>query len=81
MKNYITNQLPRGIFMFLSLGASWASGLYLGILSVKGASLLYLIKIIAFGILALFMAWGALSKNQKDSKQSGSINQIKGGKE
>ncbi|MCK4787010.1 MAG: hypothetical protein KAV87_24845 [Desulfobacteraceae bacterium] len=63
MKENQVKLLPRWVFLFISVGTSWASGLYLGMQMVEGTSTAYLIRIIGFGALALVMAWGAYSNH------------------
>jgi hypothetical protein len=53
---------PRWMFLLLSIGGSWASGIYLGKISIEGASTGHLIPMISFGILGLIMAFGAISE-------------------
>lgn len=53
---------PRWAFVFLAVGTSWASGLYLGMLMVEGSSTAYLLRIIGFGVVGLVMAWGSAAK-------------------
>ena len=53
---------PRWAFVFLAVGTSWASGLYLGMQMVGGTSSAYLIRIIGFGLIGLVMAWGSVAK-------------------
>jgi hypothetical protein len=48
--------------LFLSVGGAWASGIYLGKITIEGASTGLLIPTIGFGVMGLIMAWGALSK-------------------
>jgi hypothetical protein len=62
MKEKQAQSLPRWVFVCLAVGASWASGLYLGMLMVEGSSTAYLIRIIGFGVVGLVMAWGAAAK-------------------
>jgi len=62
MKENQNKLLPRWVFVFLAVGTSWASGLYLGMQMVEGSSTAYLIRIIGFGIVGLAMAWGAAAK-------------------
>ncbi|MGB2897268.1 MAG: hypothetical protein WBB65_14030 [Anaerolineales bacterium] len=62
MKEKQVQSLPRWAFVFLSVGASWASGIYLGMLIVEGTSTAYLIRIIGFGVIGLVMAWGSVAK-------------------
>ena len=52
--------LPRWIFTLLSIGGAWASGIYLGKMTVEGASTVHLIPTICFGVMGLILAWGAL---------------------
>jgi hypothetical protein len=54
--------LPRWAFVCLAVGASWASGLYLGMQMVEGSSTAYLIRIVGFGVVGLVMAWGSAAK-------------------
>jgi hypothetical protein len=53
---------PRWMFLLLSIGGAWASGIYLGKISIEGASTALLIPMIGFAALGLIMAWGALSE-------------------
>lgn len=59
MENDQVRTLPRGLFLFLAVGGAWASGIYLGKMTVAGASAGLLIPVIAFSLMALLMAWGA----------------------
>ncbi len=61
MERSDTRTLPRWMFVFLSVGGAWASGIYLGKLTVGGSSVGLLIPLVGFAVLALLMAWGALS--------------------
>jgi hypothetical protein len=49
------------MFMLLSIGGAWASGIYVGKTTVTGFSVGSLIPEIAFGGMSLLMAWGALA--------------------
>jgi hypothetical protein len=49
------------MFFLLSIGGAWASGIYLGKMTIEGTSNGLLIPMIAFGVIGLIMAWGALS--------------------
>jgi hypothetical protein len=51
---------PRWAFMLLSIGGAWASGIYLGKISIAGASTGLLVPVIGFGLMGFLMAWGAL---------------------
>jgi len=55
-------KFPRWIFAVIAIGGLLASGLYLGILSVEGYSILRLIQALGFGIMGLIMFWGAYSR-------------------
>lgn len=59
MKNNRTGTLPRWLFLLLSLGGAWASGIYLGKMTITGASTEFLIPTLAFAVMALIMGWGA----------------------
>jgi hypothetical protein len=50
---------PRWMFLLLSIGGAWASGIYLGKITIEGASTGLLIPMICFGVMGLIMAWGA----------------------
>jgi hypothetical protein len=52
---------PRWMYMFLSIGGAWASGIYLGKLTIAGSSTALLLPMIGFAVLGLLMAWGALT--------------------
>jgi hypothetical protein len=54
--------LPRWIFTLLAIGGAWASGVYLGKITIEGASTEFLIPVVAFGLMALLMTWGALAE-------------------
>lgn len=53
---------PRWMYTLLSIGGAWASGIYLGKLTIAGASTGLLIPLICFGVMGLIMAWGALAE-------------------
>jgi hypothetical protein len=53
---------PRWMFLLLSIGGAWASGIYLGKITIEGASTSLLIPTISFGVMGLIMAWGALTE-------------------
>ena len=53
---------PRWMFLLLSIGGAWASGIYLGKIIIEGASTGLLIPMISFGVIGMIMAWGALSE-------------------
>jgi hypothetical protein len=53
---------PQWLFLILAVGAIWASGIYLGKMTMEGTSTAYLLRVIGFGALGLVMAWGAIAK-------------------
>jgi len=53
---------PRWLFTILAVGGFWASGIYLGMIRAGGSSTGDVVRVIAFGILGIFMLWGALGK-------------------
>jgi len=59
MENDQTQTLPRWLFLLLALGGAWASGIYLGKITIAGASTELLIPTLAFAAMALLMGWGA----------------------
>lgn len=61
MKKAHAMALPRWIFTLLAIGGAWASGIYLGKISIVGASTGLLLPLIGFGVMGLIMAWGALA--------------------
>jgi hypothetical protein len=62
MEKSRVRSLPRWMFLLLCIGGSWASGIYLGKISIEGATTGNLIPMICFGILGLIMAFGAVSE-------------------
>jgi hypothetical protein len=54
--------LPRWVFTLLAIGGAWASGIYLGKITIEGALTDLLIPTISFGLMAFLMAWGALAE-------------------
>jgi hypothetical protein len=61
MNNHSYRSFPRWVFVILAMGAFWASGVYLGILSVEGVSSAILVRAIGFGVIGLPLAWGAIA--------------------
>jgi hypothetical protein len=55
-------KFPRWIFAVIAIGGLLASGLYLGIMSVEGYSVLRLIQTLGFGVVGLVMFWGVYSR-------------------
>ncbi len=52
---------PRWLFAILAVGGLLASGIYLGIISIEGYTVLRLAQTVGFGIMGLLMFWGAYS--------------------
>ncbi len=52
----------RWMFLLLSVGGAWASGIYLGKITIEGASTGLLVPMIGFGVVGLAMAWGSVAK-------------------
>ena len=55
-------KFPRWIFAAISIGSLVAAGIFLGIISIEGYSLLRLIQALGFGIVGLVMFWGVYSR-------------------
>jgi hypothetical protein len=55
---------PRWMFLLLSIGGSWASGIYLGKVTIEGPLTDHLLPMISFAILGLIMVFGALSERR-----------------
>ena len=53
---------PRWVFAILTVGAFLASGVYLGMIRVEGATTGDVIRAAAFATLGLFMLWGVMGK-------------------
>ncbi len=53
-------EFPRWLFVVIAVGGLLASGLFLGILSVEGATTARILQTACFGLLGLVMLWGAL---------------------
>ncbi len=62
MKNKNSYATPRWLFAVIAIGAFIAMGIYIGIMSVEGATNNHLIKVSAFGIVGILMFWGAYAK-------------------
>ncbi len=54
--------LPRWLFAILTVGGLLASGIYLGIIRIDGASTGVVLRAVGYGIFGLLMLWGAMSK-------------------
>lgn len=61
MEKNRTRVPPRWMFLLLSIGGAWASGIYLGKVTIEGVSGTFLTPMIGFGVMSLLMAWGALT--------------------
>lgn len=51
---------PRWIFIVLTVGGLLASGIFVGIMRVEGATAGSVIRAIAYGLFGLAMLWGAV---------------------
>lgn len=54
---------PKAAFTLLACGAFWASGIYLGKITLAGATFDLGLRAAAFAALGLLMVWGALAKD------------------
>lgn len=55
-------QFPKWLFAILAIGGLVAAGIFIGIMSINGITLLRLVQAGAFNIFGLLMFWGALSR-------------------
>jgi hypothetical protein len=53
------HQVPWWLFAVIAAGALVASGIYVGIMSIKGFAPVRLAQAVGFGALGLIMIWGA----------------------
>jgi hypothetical protein len=60
-------RVPWWLFGIISAGALLASGIYVGVMSVEGASGIRLSEATAFGLLGLTMFWGAIHQGRDSS--------------
>ena len=60
---------PQWMYTLLSIGGAWASGIYLGKITVEGVMTGLLIPMIIFGVMGLIMAWGGLSGHSVEEKR------------
>ena len=51
---------PRWIFAIIAIGTLVACGIFVGIMSVEGATSLRFIQAIGFGLVGLVTFWGAI---------------------
>lgn len=61
--NKKNRRFPRWLFALIAVGGLLASGLFLGILSVEGATTTRILQSVGFGCLGLIMLWGAISRD------------------
>ena len=54
---------PKWLFAIIAIGALIACGIFIGILSVEGFTILRSIQAVGFGILGLIMFWGAIQSH------------------
>jgi hypothetical protein len=57
-------RLPKWLFAILAVGGLLASGIYLGMTRLEGASEGNVVRAIVFGVFGLLMFWGAMSKHK-----------------
>jgi len=50
-----TNTLPRRLFASHAVGGFIASGIFIGIMSLEGLTIVHLLQVILFGILGMLM--------------------------
>jgi hypothetical protein len=55
----VESRVPWWLFAIVAIGALLASGIYLGIMSVQGITGMRTLQAAGFGVLGLFMFWGA----------------------
>jgi hypothetical protein len=53
---------PLWLFAFISIGALLASGIYIGIMSVKGLMGVQLASALVYGLIGLLMFWMAYNR-------------------
>jgi hypothetical protein len=53
---------PRWFFAILTVGALLASGIYLGMMRLEGATTGHIVRATVYGVFGLLMLWGALGK-------------------
>jgi len=52
----------RWLFTILTVGALLASGIYLGMIRIEGASTGHIVRAVGYGAFGLLMLWGAIGK-------------------
>ena len=62
MKNERGRSFPRWLFSTLAICRLLAAGIFIGIMSVEGITVLRFVQAAGFTILGLVMFWGALYK-------------------
>jgi hypothetical protein len=53
---------PRWLFAIIAIGGLFASGIYVGIMSIEGFAGAHLAQASGFGLLGLIMFWGAIQR-------------------
>jgi len=53
---------PRWLFAILAISGLLVSGIYIGIISLEGLTIIRFFQAVGFGIFGLLMFWGAFSK-------------------
>jgi hypothetical protein len=62
METQKRGSFPKWLFAIIAIGGLVASGIFIGIMSVEGASTLRLVQAVAYGLLGLLMFWGAVKQ-------------------
>ena len=60
MNTVTKGRFSRALFALLAVGGLVACGIFIGVISVEGATTLRMIQAVGFGLLGLVMFWGAL---------------------
>lgn len=60
MKRTGNGSFPKWIFVILATGGLLASGIFVGVMSIEGFTIMRLFQAIGFGSLGLVMFWGTI---------------------
>jgi hypothetical protein len=61
---------PRWLFAIVLAGSCLACGIYLGLIRAEGAETGYVIRVVVYGIIALFMLWGTLGRRGRGPERA-----------
>jgi len=53
------NRFPWWLFATIAIGGLLASGIYVGIMSIEGLTVIRIVQAVGFGVIGLIMFWGA----------------------